>query len=97
MHGVPHLALADDEVFEEDIPLRLPQLLEEDREEGLTALEIAGLAVPHGRAEGGILDVGGLTRGLGAFLPQLRQGAAFIHDARPGRLVHDAHFPERAL
>ena len=96
MHGVPHLALADDEVLEENVALGPAEFFEQDGEHGLAALEIAGLAVLHGRAVGRGLDVARLTGGRRILRLEIRERADFPRRARSRRLSHEAHLAQRA-
>ena len=69
-HAVPEDAGLDDEVLQEDVPLRLPQLLQHPGKDQIPHREILGLRVGVGGAVGEVLQVPGLAGGV---LPQGEQ------------------------
>ena len=64
--GVPHLALLDDEVFQEDVMPGLFQLLQHPLELRLPRGEVFHRGVLEGGRAGGAQDIPGLVGGVGA-------------------------------
>ena len=94
-HRIPEYAGANNEVFQEDILFRLPQLLQHGGKHIIPQGKIVGIGVGIDRAAGVVLQVAGLVHRVGPKGPQLLRLVVPLQLLQHGA-VHTLHLPALA-